>query len=137
LQTDEREPASAGLGVVLEDVGPGDVRRHHVGRELDAPEREARDPRHRADEQRLGQPGHPDEQDVPAGEQACEELLDHVLLADDDLADLRAEPAVILRQRGDGRGIIAGQFGRGGGRHAGGPRLDSVGHSGRSKRAPD
>ncbi len=40
------------------------------------------------DGQRLGEAGHAFEQDVPAREQADEDALDHVLLADDDLADL-------------------------------------------------
>ena len=105
---DERELAAAGLGVVLEDVGPGDVRRHHVGRELDPAERQAEDLRHRADQQRLGQPRHADEQDVPAGEEAREELLDHVVLADDHLGDLGPHRLVFLGQRGDGRDLVAG-----------------------------
>ena len=64
------------------------------------------DPRDRADEQRLGQPRHADEQDVPAGEQAGEQLLDHVVLADDHLADLAAEPPVSLGQGADGCGVV-------------------------------
>ena len=67
---------------------PGDVRGHHVGRELDPPEREAEDPRDRAHQERLGQPRHAHEQDVAAGEEAGEELLDDVVLADDHLGDL-------------------------------------------------
>ena len=41
--------------------------------------------------QRLGQARHAFEQDVPAGQQADQDALDHRLLADDDLADLGAE----------------------------------------------
>ena len=41
--------------------------------------------------QRLGQPGHADEQAVAAGEEGGEELLDDLVLADDDLADLLEE----------------------------------------------
>ena len=40
---EEDETAPAGLGVVLEDVGAGDVGRHQVGRELDALERQVQD----------------------------------------------------------------------------------------------
>ena len=42
----------------------------------------------RLDRQRLGEAGHAFEQHVAAGEQADEDALDHVALADDDLADL-------------------------------------------------
>ena len=42
----------------------------------------------RADQQRLGQPRHADEQAVAAGEQGDQEFLDDSVLADDDLADL-------------------------------------------------
>ncbi len=82
------KPAAAGLEVVLQHVGAGDVRRHHVGGELDPPERQAQDPRDRADQECLGQPRHPHEQDVAAGEEPGQQLLDHVVLADDHLADL-------------------------------------------------
>ena len=41
-----------------------------------------------ADEQRLGQAGHADEQAVAAAEHGHEQLLDDLVLADDDLADL-------------------------------------------------
>ena len=39
----EDELAPAGLGVVLQDVGAGDVGGHQVGRELDALERQVQD----------------------------------------------------------------------------------------------
>ena len=44
----------------------------------------------RLDEQRLGQPGHADEQAVAAGEQRDQHLIDDLVLADDDLAAARA-----------------------------------------------
>ncbi len=66
----EHEPPPARLGVVLQDVGAGDVGRHQVGRELDALEREVQDLRDGADEQRLGQARHADEQAVPAANMA-------------------------------------------------------------------
>ena len=43
----EHELAPAGLRVVLEDVGAGDVGGHQVGRELDALERQVQDLRRR------------------------------------------------------------------------------------------
>ena len=41
-----------------------------------------------ADQQRLGQAGHADQQAVAAAEQGHQQLLDDLVLADDDLADL-------------------------------------------------
>ena len=64
----------AGRRVLLDDVGAGDVGRHQVGRELDARELEVEHPRQRVDEQRLGQPGHADDQAVAAGEQRQQHL---------------------------------------------------------------
>ena len=67
-----------------ENVGAGDVRRHQVGRELNALERDVEDLGDRADHERLGQPGHADEQTMAAGEDRREDLFDDVILADDD-----------------------------------------------------
>ena len=47
----------------------------------------------------LARPGHALEQDVAAGEQADEQALDHVLLADDDLADLGVQDFDEARSR--------------------------------------
>ena len=80
--------------VVLDDLGAGDVGRHQVGRELDALEGQVERLGQRADHERLGQPGHADEQGVAAAEDGHQQLIEHLLLADDDLADLLAEPAV-------------------------------------------
>ena len=119
---DEGELAPAGLGVVLEDVGPGDVRGHHVGRELDAAERQAQDPRHGAHEQRLRQPRHADEQGVASGEEARQELLDDLVLADDRLGDLATKSSVGLGQRGHGGDLVARGLGmRRRGHNFGGP----------------
>ena len=46
--------------------------------------------RQRGDEQRLGQPGHALQQQVPAGEQRDQQPLDDDVLADDDRADALA-----------------------------------------------
>ena len=74
--------------IVLNDVGAGDVARHQVGRELNARELEIEHLRDRADEQRLRQSRHADDQAVAAGEQRQQHELDHVLLADDQLVQL-------------------------------------------------
>ena len=80
--------AASGRRVFLNDVRAGDVRRHQVGRELDAVELEVEHLRQRADQQRLGQPGHADDQAVAADEQRQQHLVHHVVLADDQLAEL-------------------------------------------------
>ena len=77
---------------VLQDLHAGDVRRHQVGRELDAPELEVEDLRDRFHEQRLRQAGRAGDEAVPAGEKRDEDLLDDVLLADDHLPQLSADP---------------------------------------------
>ncbi len=67
---------------------PGDVGRHQVRRELDPVELEIEHLRQRADEQRLREAGHADDQTVAADEQREQHLVDDVLLADDELAQL-------------------------------------------------
>src|SRR5262249_27223351 len=68
-----------------------------------------------ADQQGLGQARHPDEQAVTAAEQGHEQLFDHLLLADDDLADL-------LGHLGVGGGEVADGLGFGGRCGVGGRR---------------
>jgi len=75
------------LGHVVDD-GAYEVGRQEVGRELDARELGVDGVTQRADRQRLGQAGYTFEQHVAARQQADEDALDHVLLTDDDLADL-------------------------------------------------
>ena len=77
-------------------------RRHQVGRELDAAEAQVQRVGQRADHQRLGQARHADEQAVAAGEDGDEQLLEHALLADDDLAQLLADAAVAVVEPLDG-----------------------------------
>ena len=84
----EHHLAAAGRRVLLDDVGAGDVRRHQVGRELDAVELQVEHLRQRRDEQRLRQPGHADDQAVAADEQRQQHELDDVALADDALLQL-------------------------------------------------
>jgi len=77
-----------------DDVRPEDVRRHEVGRELDAVEGEVEHLTQRADEERLAQTRHAFEQDVAAGKQGDERALDNFILADQGLADLGAQARV-------------------------------------------
>jgi hypothetical protein len=75
-------------GVLFDDVRPGDVGRHEVGRELDALELEVYDARERADHQCLREPRHTDEQTVPVRQYGHQELIDHPVLPDDRLPHL-------------------------------------------------
>jgi hypothetical protein len=84
----EDEMAAAGLGILLDDVGPGDVGRHQVRRELDAGELEVQHLGQGVDDEGLGQAGHARDDAVAADEQRDQHLLDHVVLADDQLAQL-------------------------------------------------
>jgi len=121
---DEPHPPLARPLFLVEDLGPGDVRGHQVGRELDAFEADVQDLRQRADHQGLGQPGHAHQQDVPAREDRRQDLLDHLALADDDLAQLAdhhvSRVAELVQELGD---PVAGsrhggvRLGRGGSRN--------------------
>ena len=82
------EPQPPRALLFVEDLGAGDVGRHQVGRELDALEVEIEDVGERLDQQRLGQARHAGDQAVAAGEQRDQHLLDDLVLADDDLAEL-------------------------------------------------
>ena len=95
--------AEAALPVaVLEYVRAGDVGRHQVRRELDAAELQAQRVGQGANEHRLAQAGDAFQQRVAAGEDGHQHIADHVLLADDDLADLRFDV---------GRGFAVGGHG--------------------------
>ena len=85
---EELELAAAGRAVLLDDFGAGDVGRHQVGGELDAAEVQRQALGQGADHQRLGQPGHAFEDAVAAAEQGDQQLLDDLVLADDDAAEL-------------------------------------------------
>ena len=60
----------------------------------------------RADEQRLGQPRRTGDQAMTAGEQADQELLRRLLLADDDLGELALDPAAALVDLLDGLSLV-------------------------------
>ena len=88
---DEAEAPLARGRVLVDDLGARDVAGHQVGRELDAGEPQLQGLGQRRDGERLGQARHADRQAVAAGERADEHLLDHLVLADDDLVDLGDE----------------------------------------------
>ena len=80
--------------VFLDHFGAGDVRGHQVGRELDAAETQRTGVGQRADHQRLGQAGHADQQAMAAGEDGDQQFFDHLLLADDHLAQFVGDALV-------------------------------------------
>ena len=86
-----RKVRCAGGGVLLEDLRAGDVARHEVGRELDAPELEVHRLGDRADHQRLREPGHAHEQRVAARDHRHQDFVEHVALPDDAPGDLGAQ----------------------------------------------
>ena len=91
---------------LLQDVAAGDVRRQQVGRELDAADVERQQPRERLDELGLAQARQTFEQHMSPGEQRRDDLVDHLLLAEDhaaqlvdDARDLRLAVGDAMRER--------------------------------------
>ena len=118
----------AGRRVFLHHVRAGDVRRHQVGRELHAAELHRQRVRQRPGHQRLAQSGHAVQQHVPAAEQAHQQEVDDLVLADDDPADFLLDPLAGVGEPANGRGVVvrglAVRFDQGhgawfGGRHVG------------------
>ena len=72
--------------LLVEEVDAGQVRGHQVRGELDAAEVPADAPGEGAQQHGLAGAGHVLQQDVPRGDQADHDLLDHLVLADDDAA---------------------------------------------------
>ncbi len=85
---EEPELALAGGGILVNHLGAGDVAGHQVGGELDAFEGKVQRLRQRGNQQRFGQPRHPDQQRVTTGKDGNQHLLDHLFLTDDDLGQL-------------------------------------------------
>jgi hypothetical protein len=89
---EDRPLADGELLVALRvDQRADEVGGQQVGGELDARETGIDGFGQRGDGERLGQSGHPFEQDVAVGEQADEQRVHQVGLSHDDLAHLRAE----------------------------------------------
>jgi hypothetical protein len=84
----ESEYAFAGSGILLDDLGAGDVAGHEVRGELDAFEGEVEGLGQGRDEQCLGEAREADQQGVIAGENRDQQLIDHLILADDHLRQL-------------------------------------------------
>ncbi len=74
--------------VGINHLGPGDVARHEIRRELDPLEGHLQRLRQRRNHQRLGQPRHADENRMGAGENGDQDFLDYVRLPDHDFAQL-------------------------------------------------
>ena len=104
---EELELADAGRLVLLDHLGAGDVRGHQVGGELDAVEGQVQGVGQGADHQGLGQAGHADQQAVPPREDGDQQLLEHLLLADDHLAHLGLEPGEGVLEPLDGGEVVA------------------------------
>ena len=81
---DERELA----GLEIEDARPGDVRRHQIGRELDAAELAPENARQGAHQERLGDARHALDEGVVPREDGDERPVDCLVLPDDHLAHL-------------------------------------------------
>ena len=79
----------------FEHVGPGDVRRHQVGGELDPLELGVENLGDRADDKRLGQPGHADQQAMAAREDRRQNLIDDGVLPDDHLVQFLDHQVVV------------------------------------------
>ena len=78
----------SGGEVFFDNVGAGDVGGHQVRRELDAFERQPQRLRNGAHHQRLGGAGQAGDQAMAADKQRGQNLVQHLLLADDYLAHL-------------------------------------------------
>ena len=118
----EHEPPASGL-VFAQDVGADDVGGHQVRCELDAGELDMESVGQGAHQQRLAEAGNALEQDVAVGEQADDRTVDHLLLADDDVADFAVQLAALFGELGQ----LQRQVGRG-------PGFGGVVHSGSSLR---
>src|SRR3954465_445302 len=90
---DEADLAATADPILLDHLGADDVRRHQVGRELDAVELQMNRLRQALDQQRLRQPRHAAQQHVAAGKKRGQDLPDHRLLADNRAAELVSQPA--------------------------------------------
>ena len=88
----------AGGGVLLNDVGAGDVGRHQIGRELDAFEEHAQNIRHGAHKESFGGAGETSDEAVAAHIQANTDLFNHFVLADDNAPDLLDDLGIDLTE---------------------------------------
>src|SRR5690606_10960619 len=94
------------LDIVLQNLGPCDVHRHQVGRELDAAELERERFGQLAYQQRLRQAWYPHQQGVPAGKKASRQPLDHVVLTDDHPPQLGPQLTIDLAKMIDRTDVV-------------------------------
>ena len=87
---DEAEAAAA-VRLLLQYLRPQDVRRHQVRRALNAPVLQAEGGAQGFHQAGLRQTRHPDQQDMAAGQQRDQGLVDHGLLPEDDVPDRRPQ----------------------------------------------
>src|SRR5262249_47931230 len=107
------ELACPGGNVFFDHLGAGNVGRHQVGRELDAAEIQRQALGQTGNHERLGQARHTLKDAVSAAEQGDEQLLDHVVLADDQAGELLLQVVVSVAEFAAGGDVVARQ--RGGG----------------------
>ena len=88
-------------GALVVDRRAGHVGGHQVGRELDPAEAQSGRLREGARHQRLGQAGEILDQDVAVGEQAEQDELERLTLADDRALDLVEQPGRAVGDLGD------------------------------------
>ena len=72
-------------GLLVNHFRAGDIGRHQVRRKLNALKRKVQGLRQSADQQRLGQSRHTNEQRMAPGKDGDENFIDDLLLADNDL----------------------------------------------------
>ncbi len=78
----------------VDDLRPGNVTGHEVGRELNALERQIQNLRQAADQQCLGQARNADHQHMTLDREGHEEVANGFFLADDALAKLLGEAGI-------------------------------------------
>src|SRR5690606_19134809 len=84
--------------ILHDDLRADDICRHEVGGELDPPEAQVEHLAERPHEERLSESGDSLEKTVSTREESDEHLLDDLLLADDDTADLAANALEALTE---------------------------------------
>ena len=102
----ETEVALACLAVLLQDVRAGDVRRHQVGRELNAIGVERQGAREVGDQCRLREARHTHQQAVPAGEERREQEVDDLVLTDDTRSQLLENARPCLCELAHACGVV-------------------------------
>ena len=107
----KRKTSLPGLGIFLQDIRPGDIRGHQVGRKLNPLELKVHRLSQAMDHERLGQARHAQQKAMPPGEKSRENLLQNFLLADDRFRHLAQYRRFDLRHPLDhGKGFVIGNL---------------------------